>query len=85
MRRAMMLSGSLPTLNAITARTLRVMPCWVTHFSATSDSHMASVRNAALRKNGMTKAPWPVTTRNGALLLALPPEISIASSGAGTL
>lgn len=81
----MMLSVSLPTLKAMTARTLSVMPCWVTHFSATSASHIASVRKRALRKNGMMNAPWPVTTRNGALLLLRPPETSIASSGAGTL
>lgn len=81
----MMLSVSLPTLKAITARTLRVIPCWVTHFSATSDSHMARVRKRALRKNGSTNAPWPVTTRNGALPFARPPEMSNASSGEGTL
>ena len=80
-----MLSSSLPTLNAMTARTFSAMPCLVTQVSATSASHMASVRKRALRKNGMTNAPWPVTTRNGAPpQLGRPPEMSIASSGAGT-
>ena len=80
-----MLSSSLPTLNAITARTLSEMPCRVTQVSATSASHMARVRNLVLRKNGRMNAPWPVTTRNGAPLRPdLAPEISMAWSGAGT-
>ena len=48
-----MLSLSLPTLKAMTARTFKVIPCWVTHFSSTSASHIAKVRNRTLRKNGM--------------------------------
>ena len=80
-----MLSSSLPTLNAITERTFSEMPCLVTQVSATSASHMASVRNLVFRTNGTIKAPWPVTTRNGAPLRPyLPPETSMASSGAGT-
>ena len=80
-----MLSGSLPTLNAITARACSAMPCLVTHCSATSASRIASVRKLAWRKNGITNAPWPVTTRNGVPSSpAFAPEISIASSGAGT-
>jgi hypothetical protein len=58
-------SSSLPTLNAITARTLSEMPCLVTQVSETSASCMDSVRYLALRKPGMTNAPCPVTTRNG--------------------
>jgi len=80
-----MLPLSLPTLNAMTARTLRLTPCCVTHVSSTSASHIAKVRNRALRKNGMMNAPCPVTTRNGASPRFLPPEMSIASSGDGTL
>ena len=80
-----MLSVSLPTLNAITARTVSAMPCRVTQVSATSASHIASVRKRALRKIGSTNLPCPVTTRKGAPPSPrLPPEISIASSGAGT-
>jgi hypothetical protein len=37
-------SVSLPTLNAMTARTLSEMPCLVTQVSETSASRMASVR-----------------------------------------
>src|SRR5215470_11957650 len=82
----MMLSSSLPTLNAITARTLTEIPCRVTQVSATSASCMDKVRYLALRKNGSTNVPCPTTTRNGApLRKRLPPEIIIASSGAGTL
>ena len=81
----MMLSSSLPTLKAMTARTFSAMPCRVTQASATSASHMARVRKRALRKKGSTNVPWPVTTRNGAPPSPrLPPEINIASSGAGT-
>src|SRR5690349_10821619 len=81
----MMLSSSLPTLNAITARTFTEMPCLVTQVSATSASCMDRVRYRALRKKGMTKVPWPTTTRNGAPPRRnLPPEIIIAASGAGT-
>ncbi len=80
-----MLSPSLPTLNAITARTFSEMPCLVTQVSETSDSHMDNVRKRALRTNGSTNVPWPVTTLKGAPSRPyLPPEISIASSGAGT-
>ncbi len=80
-----MLSSSLPTLNAMTARTFSEMPCLVTQVSATSASLIDSVRKRALRKTGITNVPWPVTTLNGAPPLpTLPPEISIASSGAGT-
>ena len=39
-----MVSGSLPTLNAMTALTFSEMPCLVTQVSATSDSNMARVR-----------------------------------------
>jgi len=79
------LSSSLPTLNAMTARTFSAMPCRVTHVSATSASHIDSVRKPTLRKNGRTKAPWPVTTRKGAWSLPrLPPDTSIAMSAAGT-
>ncbi len=78
-------SSSLPTLNAITARTFSAMPCLVTHCSATSASCMDRVRYRVLRNTGGTKAPWPITTRNGEPCMPyLPPEISIASSGAGT-
>jgi len=52
-----MLSLSLPTLKAMTARTFKVIPCWVTHLSSTSASHIAKVRNRTFRKNGMMKAP----------------------------
>ena len=52
-----MLSVSLPTLNAITARTLSEMPCLVTQASVTSASAIARPRNRALRKNGRTNAP----------------------------
>ena len=38
------LSSSLPTLNAITERTFSVIPCFVTHCSATSASCMDKVR-----------------------------------------
>ena len=80
-----MLSSSLPTLNAITALTSSVIPCLVTHCSATSASRIASVRNDAWRVKGIANAPWPVTTRKGVPSRPdLPPEISIASSGAGT-
>ena len=80
-----MLSASLPTLNAITARTFNAMACFVTHTSVTSASRMASVRNRTLRNAGSTNAPCPVTTRKGELPVRfLPPEISIASLGAGT-
>src|SRR5215813_3658969 len=80
-----MLSSSLPTLNAITARTFSEIPCLVTHVSATSASFIDRVRKLVLRKNGSTNAPWPVMTLNGAPPRPnLPPEISIASSGAGT-
>jgi len=78
-------SSSLRTLNAITARAVSAMPCWVTHTSETSASLSASDRNRTLRKNGSTHVPCPVTTRNGLPPpRALPPEISMASSGAGT-
>ena len=80
-----MLSTSLPTLNAITARTLSAMPCLVTHASVTSDSAIDRDRNRALRKNGVTNAPCPVTTRNGTSPVTFPPEINNASSGSGTL
>ena len=80
-----MLSSSLPTLNAMTARTFREIPCRVTQVSETSASVMDSVRNFTLRTNGGMKAPCPVTTLNGAPLRPyLPPETSIASSGRGT-
>ena len=80
-----MLTSSLPTLNAMTARTASVMPCRVTHCSSTSASLIDSVMNLTLRTTGITKAPCPVTTRNGASVpRALPPEISMAWSGAGT-
>ena len=80
-----MLSWSLPTLKAMTAFTVRPIPWRVTHFSDTSASHMASVRKRVLRSTGSTNLPCPVTTRNGAPPSPrLPPEISIASSGAGT-
>lgn len=52
-----MLWSSLPTLKAITARTFRVIPCLVTHFSATSASHIDNVRNRTFRKNGKMNAP----------------------------
>jgi len=42
----------VPTLNAITERTLRVMPCLVTHCSATSASFMARVRLPDLPEEG---------------------------------
>jgi hypothetical protein len=78
-------SASLPTLNAITARTFSAMPWWVTHCSATSASCMDSVRYRTLRNTGVTKAPWPITTLNGWPSRPPPrPEISMASSGAGT-
>ncbi len=78
-------SSSLPTLNAITERTFSEMPCLVTQVSATSASCMDRVRYRTLRKTGVTKAPWPITTRNGAPSGPPPrPEISMASSGAGT-
>ena len=51
-----MLSGSLPTLNAITARTCSAIPCLVTHCSATSASRIARVRKLAWRTNGITNA-----------------------------
>src|SRR5882757_1418680 len=80
-----MLSWSLPTLNAMTAFTVSAMPCLVTQVSATSASHIARVRKRVLRNTGSTNWPCPVTTRNGAPLSPrLPPEISMASSGAGT-
>src|SRR5882757_7411155 len=80
-----MLSWSLPTLNAITALTVSAMPCRVTQVSATSASHIARVRKRVLRNTGSTNMPCPVTTRNGAPPSPRrPPEISIASSGAGT-
>ncbi len=64
-----MLSVSLPTLKAMTARTVRLMPCRVTHCSDTSASSMARVRKRTLRNSGTTKAPCPVTTLNGAPLM----------------
>src|ERR1700753_2024806 len=80
-----MLSASLPTLNAITALACNAIPCLVTHCSATSASRMASVRKLAWRTNGTTNAPCPVTTLNGVPFWPdRPPEMSIASSGAGT-
>lgn len=81
-----MLSVSLPTLNAITARTRSAMACLVTQVSMTSASDIFNDRKRTFRKNGITNAPCPVTTRKGAPLFrrARPPEISIASSGAGT-
>jgi hypothetical protein len=83
---ALMLSGSSPTLNAMTARTPSVSPCWVNVSSTTSASCMARVRKEALRTTGRTKAPWPTTMRKGcsAEALRLPPEMSSASLGAGT-
>ena len=46
---------------------------------------MDSVRYRTLRNTGVTKAPWPITTLNGEPFVPhLPPEISMASSGAGT-
>ena len=78
-------SWSLPTLNAITERTFSEMPCLVTQVSATSASCMDRVRYRTLRNTGVTKAPWPITTRNGAPCGLPPrPDISMASSGAGT-
>src|SRR5579875_3777972 len=77
-------SGSSPTLNAITALTWSVMPCWVTQGSATSASCIARVRKEILFLIGMAKAPCPTTMRNGASPLFLLPEISIASLGFGT-
>ena len=48
---------------------------------STSDS----VRYRTLRNTGVTKVPWPITTLNGWPSLPPPrPEISMASSGAGT-
>jgi len=45
-----------------------------------------SVRKRVLRIIGRTNLPWPTTTRKGASAACRrPPEISIASSGAGTL
>ena len=61
-----MASSLLPTLNAMTARTLSEMPCLVTQVSATSASCIESVRYLTLRNMGVTNAPCPVTTRNGA-------------------
>ena len=79
-----MLSVSLPTLNAITARTVTEMPCLVTQVSATSASSIARVKNRTLRKTGSTNPPCPVTTRKGAPPCPRrPPETSIAWSGAG--
>jgi hypothetical protein len=78
-------STSLPTLNAITALTCRAMPCLVTHVSCTSDSDIDKVMNRTLRNTGATNDPRPVTTRNGASPpRTRPPEMSMASSGAGT-
>ena len=80
-----MLEGSLPTLKAITAFAWSAIPCLVTHVSATSASRMASVRKLACRMNGTTNEPWPVTTLNGVPSRPdLAPEMSMASSGAGT-
>src|SRR3954447_20433982 len=86
---AAMEDGSLPTLKAMTARTVSAMPCWVTHSSVTAASRIARVRNDVLRRIGSTHAPWPVTILNGRVLspvaFCLPPEISMASLGDGTL
>src|SRR3954447_25979864 len=85
---AAMEDGSLPTLKAMTARTVSAMPCWVTHSSVTAASRIARVRNDVLRRTGSTQAPCPVTILNGRVLspeaFCLPPEISMASFGAGT-
>jgi hypothetical protein len=57
----------------------------VTHGSAIVAVRVARVRYWAFCKTGMTNAPWPVTTRNGASLRPQShPEISIAWSAAGT-
>src|ERR1700689_1248018 len=78
-------SWSLLTLNAITALTARVIPCWVTQGSRTSASCIDNVRKDTLERRGRTKAPWPFTILNGAALSPRPlePLISIASSGEG--
>src|SRR5881275_2622877 len=61
------------------------MPCWVTQSSTSSDSRRASDNARAFCLMGMTNAPCPVTIRNCvAPSLCLEPEISSASSGAGT-
>src|SRR3954451_8896196 len=61
------------------------MPCWVTQSSTSSDSRRASDSARAFCLMGMTNAPCPVTIRNCvAPSLCLDPEISSASSGAGT-
>jgi hypothetical protein len=44
-------------LNAITARAWSAITCLVTHYSATSASRIASVKNLTCRKNGITNAP----------------------------
>src|SRR3954453_17618872 len=85
---AAMLAGSLPTLNAITALTSSVMPCCVTQSSVTTASRIARLRKLALRKTGSTNAPCPLTILKGSApstLFCLPPLISIASLGEGTL
>jgi hypothetical protein len=46
---------------------------------------MERVRYLVLRNTGGTKAPWPITTRKGEPFMPyFPPDISMASSGAGT-
>ena len=76
---------SSPTLNTATAVTLSGMPWVVTHSSKSSASRRASDRSRAFCLMGRTNEPCPVTMRNCvAPSLCLEPEMSSASSGAGT-
>src|SRR3954453_14829315 len=76
---------SSPTLKNATAWRRSGMPCLVTQSSTSSDSRSASDSTRAFCLIGMTNAPCPVTIRNCvAPSLCLEPEISSASSGAGT-
>jgi hypothetical protein len=78
-------SVSLPTLNAMTAFTLRAMPCFVTQFSSTSGFRHGQRNEPHLAKQREDEGAPPghdPERRLGALLL--PPDMSIPSSGAGT-
>ena len=76
---------SSPTLKAITALTISVIPCWVTHGSWTSASCIERERKDTLERRGLTNFPCPVTIRNGvpSSPRALAPLTIMASSGSG--
>ena len=78
-------SWSSPTLNAMTAWTARVRPCWVKQSSTTSASCMARVSRDALEKTGTTNDAVPgddlERQRVGAALLPAADQQGLVGSG----